>query len=306
MGDGERPTNAVDYGRVVPTSRPAWITRLDELHLLTPLRVVAIVAVAVVIAVVLRSAVTRVLRRTLELTGADRTRADARQRALASALRSTVVGVVWAMAVITIISELGVNIGGVIATATVIGGAVAFGAQTLVRDVIAGLFVLAEDQYGVGDQVDLGHASGAVERITLRSVRLRDGEGRVWHVAHGNVIRVANLSKSSLALLDLEVARESDLGVVEEVAKRLGEQLREHPSAGPVLTGDPKIVGLTDLRDDRLIYRVAAPTLPGMHDEVRRVWRRLALGAFQEGELRYPPGPPTVMHIASPAPPPSE
>ncbi len=290
----------------MPTSRPLWVNRLDELHLLTPLRVVAIVAVAVVVAFVLRSAITRLLRRTLELSGADRTRADARQRALASALRSTVVGVVWAMAVITIISELGVNIGGVIATATVIGGAVAFGAQTLVRDVIAGLFVLAEDQYGVGDQVDVGLASGAVERITLRSVRLRDGEGRVWHVAHGNVVRVANLSKSTVALLDLEVDLGSDLGVVEGVAERLGERLGQHPSAAPMLTGEPKIVGLTEMRDDRLVFRVAAPTRTGMHDEVRRVWRLLALAAFQEGELRHPPGPTTVMQIVAPAAPPSD
>jgi moderate conductance mechanosensitive channel len=289
---------------VVPTSRPPWITRLDDLHLLTPLRIVAIIAVAIVITVVVRSLVTRLLRRTLELPGTDRTRADARQRALDSALRSAVVGVVWSAAIITVIGEIGVNIGGVLATATVIGGAIAFGAQTLIRDIIAGLFVLAEDQYGVGDQVDLGHASGEVERITLRSVRLRDGEGRVWHVAHGYVVRVANLSKSSLALLDLEVARDSDLGAVEAVANRLGEQLRGHPSAGPMLTADPRIVGLTEVRDDRLIYRIAAPTLPGIHDEVRRVWRLLALGAFSEGDLRHPPGP-TVVQTAAPAPPPS-
>lgn len=287
----------------MPLSRPSWITRLDKLHLLTPLRVVAIVAVAIVIAVLLRSAVSRLLRRTLELTGADRTRADARQRALASALGSAVVGLVWGAAIITIIGEVGVNIGGVIATATVIGGAVAFGAQTLVRDIIGGLFVLAEDQYGVGDQVDLGHATGEVERITLRAVRLRDGEGRVWHVAHGNVVCVANLSKSSLVLLDLEVARDSDLGVVEDVATRLIQQLSEHPSAAPVLIGGPRIVGLTDVRDDRLVYRVAAPTMPGRHDDVRRVWRLLAVGAFQEGELRSPPGPNTVVHIAAPPPP---
>ncbi len=290
----------------MPTSRPPWITRLDDLHLLTPLRILAIIVVAIIIAIVLRSVVTRLLGRTLELAGTDRTRADARQRALASALRSAVVGVVWSTAVITIISELGVNIGGVVATATVIGGAVAFGAQTLIRDVIAGLFVLAEDQYGVGDRVDLGYASGEVERITLRSVRLRDGEGRVWHVAHGNVLCVANLSKSPLALLDVDVARDSDLGVVEEVTTRLGEQLRAHPSAGPLLSGDPKIVGLTDVRDDRLIYRIAAPTLPGMHDEVRRVWRMLALGAFREGELLPPPGASTVAHMASPSAPPSD
>src|SRR6185295_16040080 len=106
----------------------------------------------------------------------------------------------------------------------------------------AGLFVLAEDQYGVGDQVDLGHASGEVERITLRSVRLRDGEGRVWHVAHGYVVRVGNLSKSSVTLLDLEIDRDSDLRAVEEVASRLGEQLVDDPAAGRLLTGTPTVV----------------------------------------------------------------
>jgi moderate conductance mechanosensitive channel len=300
---------AVDYGRTVPTSRPSWITRLDDLHLLTPLRILAIIVVAIVVAIVLRSIVARLLSRTIGLPGSDHSRADARQRALSSALRSAVVGVVWATAVITIISELGVNIGGVIATATVIGGAVAFGAQTLIRDVIAGLFVLAEDQYGVGDSVDLGHMTGEVERITLRSVRLRDPLGKVWHVAHGNVLRVANLSKSSIVLLDLdvEVARDSDLGEVEEVVTRLGAELREHPMAGPAVTGDPTIVGVVELRDDRLIFRLTAPTLSGRLDEARRAWRVLTLGAFNEGELRAPPGPPIVAQIVTTtAPPDSE
>lgn len=275
---------------------------LDDLHLLTPLRILAIIIVAIVVGVVLRAIVTRVLSRTLAIPGTDRSRADARQRALSSALRSAVVGVVWGTAVITIISELGVNIGGVIATATVIGGAVAFGAQTLIRDVIAGLFVLAEDQYGVGDSIDLGLATGEVERITLRSVRLRDGEGRVWHVAHGNVMCVANLSKSSIALLDLELSRESDLDVVEEVVGRLAAQLREHPAAAPALRGDVTIVGLTELRDDRLVYRVSAATLPGKREEVRRAWHRLTFIAFREGDLLAPPGPPTAAHIVSSRP----
>jgi small-conductance mechanosensitive channel len=290
----------------VPTSRPAWINRLDELHLLTPLRILAIIVVAIVVAFVLRTLVSRLLSRTIGLPGSDRTRADARQRALASALRSAVVGVVWGVAIITIISELGVNIGGVIATATVIGGAVAFGAQTLIRDVIAGLFVLAEDQYGVGDTVDLGFMTGEVERITLRSVRVRDGEGKVWHVAHGNVMRVANLSKSSIALLDLEVSRDSDLALLEEVAGRLAAQLHDHPSAASVLTGEPTVVGVTEIRDDRLVYRLTVPTLPGKRDEARRVWRVLTLAAFREGELIVPPPPVTVTQIISTAPTPGE
>jgi moderate conductance mechanosensitive channel len=289
----------------VPTSRPPWITRLDELHLLTPLRIVAIIVVAVLLTMLLRLAVTRLLRRTLDLAGSDRVRADARQRALASALRSAFVGIVWGAAIITIVSELGVNIGGVVATATVIGGAVAFGAQTLIRDVISGFFVLAEDQYGVGDQVDLGHASGQVERITLRASRLRDGDGRVWHVAHGNVIRVANLSKSAQAVLDLEIARDSDLEAVGQITTRLVGQLSEHSAVGSALSGEPTIVGLVDVRDDRLIYRVVAPTQPGAHEDVRRVWRLLAFEAFREGQLRLPPTPATVVHIAPPDVPPS-
>ncbi|MEY2583671.1 MAG: moderate conductance mechanosensitive channel [Ilumatobacteraceae bacterium] len=258
-----------------------------------------IILVAIVVALVLRSIVTRLLNRTLTLSGGDRPRAEARQRALSSALRSSVVGVVWGTAVITIVSELGVNIGGVIATATVIGGAVAFGAQTLIRDVIAGLFVLAEDQYGVGDSVDLGYATGEVERITLRSVRLRDGEGVVWHVAHGNVARVGNLSKSSVALLDLELARDSDLRSVEEVVHRLAEQLRADPVAGPMLTGDITIVGVADVRDDRLIYRVTAATRPGKREDVRRALRRLVLRAFSEGDLKPPPAPTMMAHVLS-------
>ena len=265
-----------DYRRVVPTERPEWVDRLEELHLLTLLRILAIIVVAIVLAIVLRAVVTRLLSRTIELPGTDRTRSEARQRALATALGSAAVGVIWAIAIITIIGELGLNIGGVIATATVIGGAIAFGAQTLIRDVIAGLFVLAEDQYGVGDRVDVGHASGVVDRITLRSVRLHDGEGRVWHVPHGNVLRIANLSSGSLALLDLEVSRDSDPG-----CRRTGRgpprtsSSASTPLPGPLITGDPTVVGLTDVLDDRLIYGVSAPTLPGRQDEVRRVWRSL-------------------------------
>ena len=285
------------------SKRSLWMNRLDELHLLTPLRILAIIIVAVIVTVVLRTVISRVLSRTLGLVGAERTRAEARQRALASALRSAVVGVVWGAAVITVISELGVNIGGVIATATIIGGAIAFGAQTLIRDLIGGLFVLAEDQYGVGDQVDLGYASGEVERITLRSVRLRDGQGRVWHVAHGNVLRVANLSKSSLALLDLEVGRDSDLNVVDEVARRLVKKLAADASARAMLTGAPTMVGLIDVRDDRLIYRVAAPTLPGRQDEVRRVWRMLAHEAFRDRSLRQPVATTAVSGVVQPSAP---
>lgn len=275
-----------------PSGSPVWVDRLNELHLLTPLRIALIVTVAIVLTVVVGRVVRRVVRRTIYIPGADRQRADARQQALAPALRSALIGVIWAVAVITIISEIGVNIGGLIATATVVGGAIAFGAQTLIRDAIAGFFVLAEDQYGAGDNVDLGLATGTVERITLRSVRLRDGEGRVWHVPHGGVARVGNLSKSSAVMLDIDVSRDSVIDQAIAVAEQLCVELAATSAVGAALTGPPTVAGLHDVLDDRLIVRVVAPSPPGTHDDVRRAWRRLVVDAFQRGDLTPPPPPP--------------
>lgn len=294
-----------------PVDRPAWVARLDELHLLTPLRIVAIVVVAWLLTVLLGRLVQRLLRRTIGLVGRlDRggrvdahepQRGEARQQALTTTLRSAFVGVVWSIAVIAIVGEVGINIGAFVATATVVGGAVGFGAQTLVRDAIAGFFVLAEDQYGVGDDVDLGHAVGTVERITLRSARVRDGDGRIWYVPHGNVVRTANLSKAAQAPLALEVARSSPLANVEAVAAELCVALRADPVAAPLLTGEPRVVGLTEVRDDRLVVKLLAPTVPGQHETVRRVWRRLALDAFADGRLSVPTGP-TVLVERPPEP----
>lgn len=274
------------------SNQPGWIERLDELHLLTPLRVVLILVVAWVLARVLRVVVARLLRRTLTVPGlllrADTSRVEARQRALAVALRSAIVGVVWATATITVVSELGINIGAFVATATVVGGAVAFGAQQLMRDLIAGFFVLAEDQFGVGDEVDLGIAAGTVERVTLRSVRLRDGLGGVWYVPHGGVARVSNLSKESAVALDLEVARTSSMAAVADEGAALCAALTADSAMTGRLVGEPQVVGLVDLRDDRLVYRLLVGTQPGAQQEVRRRWRELALASFEAGRLSRP------------------
>jgi len=290
----------------VDDHQPRWVARLDELHLLTPLRVLLIVLVAVILTAALQRVVNRLLRRTFGLAQRfdreDGIRLEARQQALASSLRSALVGVVWAIAVITVIGEFDVNIGAFVATATVIGGAVGFGAQTLIRDVIAGFFVLAEDQYGVGDEVDLGHASGAVERITLRTARLRDGDGRIWHVPHGNVVRVANLSKSAQAAISLEVARSMPIDRLTEVAEGLCDELADDPVASPLLAGRPRAVGLTEVRDDRLLFRLVVPTVQGQNDAVRRVWRQHALAAFGDGRLSPPSAGSTTVVIQPPEP----
>ena len=287
------------------TSQPSWIQRLDELRMLTPLRVLVLIASAVVLSAVVGRVITRTTNRVVNLPGTDRDRARVRQRAMGTVLRSTLIGVIWAVVVITVLSEFGLNIGAFVATATVVGGAFAFGAQTLVRDAIAGFFVIAEDQYGVGESVDVGHATGVVERITLRSVRLRDFEGRVWHVPHGGIVRTANLSKSPKALLDLEVARSSELNALHNEAEALCEALTTDPALTNSLIGKPVVEGLIEVRDDRLIYRVAVETHPGEHDRVRKRWRVLALEAFQTGRLLAPSAPTTVINLATQPPDPA-
>lgn len=283
---------------VLPASdEPGWVRRLDELHLLTPLRVLIIIGVTVVATMIVSRILAKALMRVLDRTGGDRPRAEARRKALTSALRGAVVGLLWTMAVITIVSEVGINIGAFVATATVVGGAVAFGAQTMVRDMIAGLFVLAEDQYAVGDDVDLGLASGTVEAISLRSARLRDGEGKVWHVPHGNVQRVGNGSKASAAWLDLHIDRGSDVGDALEIGRQLGAELRHNEDMARRLIGEPQLIGITDVRDDRFVVRVRALTAPNEGEAVRQAWRVLALKAFADGRLTPPSAPSTVIHL---------
>jgi len=277
-------------GGPFPRSDPSWVRRLDELHLLTPIRIALIVLVAVIATLAVRRFVAKALRQLFERAlPVDRMRAEARRSALSSALRAALIGVIWAVAVITVVSEAGLNIGAFVATATVIGGAVAFGAQTLIRDVISGFFVLADDQFGVGDEVDLGHASGTVEVVSLRAARLRDGEGRIWHVPHGGVLRVGNLSKSSVALLDVDIARSMSVDDATAALQSLGDRLVADELIAAALTSPPLVLGVSDVRDDRYVMQITVATLPIRRDDVKRAWRRLILQSFAAEELIAPP-----------------
>jgi small conductance mechanosensitive channel len=288
---------------VLAEDPPDWVQRLSNSHLWIPVRIGFALLIAYLLTLLVQRAVRRFVRRTIELPGIDPARAEGRQRALAGALRGALIGVIWTIAIITIIGEMGINIGAFVATATVVGGAVAFGAQQLVRDVISGLFVLSEDQYGVGDVVDLGHATGTVERITLRSVRLRDGTGGIWHVPHGGVLRVANLSKDSMAVLDIEVSRATPLATLDAEAAHLCAALLADPQAAPHLVGEPRAVGVINVTDDRLVHRLVVGTMAGAHDTVRGRWRRIALEAFEAGQLSAPLLAAPVVHVTTATPP---
>jgi small conductance mechanosensitive channel len=279
---------------VLPSARPEWLDRVDQLHLLTPARMVIIVLIAWAVSY----AVTRLVRRLVRglRTLADRSpmapdhaRYDQRARTLSSVIRSTMLAVIWTIAAIAILGELDVNLGAFVATATIIGGALAFGAQQIVRDILAGFFMFAEDQYGVGDIVDLGLATGTVERVSLRVTRLRDDAGRVWYVPNGQVQRVANLSQEwAQAVLDVPVARDADLATAAGTIEALAHELRADDRYGPEILEEPQLVGVQDVLDDRVVLRLLIKTRPPAQWSVTRAMRVKLLDAVRSGRLPAP------------------
>jgi len=172
----------------------------------TPLRVAVIVVVAFVAQRVLRGVLGRALGRweaaqSEEVTGADaaaqRQRLVSRKGTLAQVAVGAVTGFVVLFASFAALGELGVNLAPLLASAGVVGLAIGFGAQTLVKDYVSGAFLLLEDQLGVGDLVDVGAATGVVEAMSLRRVRIRDEDGTVWHVPNSEIRRVGNRSQAN-------------------------------------------------------------------------------------------------------------
>jgi small conductance mechanosensitive channel len=276
---------------VFAASDAAWVRRLRDLHLLTPMRIVLILVVATVLSVLIRRLVTRIVRglqAVQEHTNArsDPSRVEQRRRTLTTVLRSTLIAIVWLVAFVTVVGELGLNIGAFVATATIIGGALAFGAQTLVRDLIAGFFMIAEDQFGVGDIVDVGPATGVVERVSLRTTRLRDVEGRVWYVPNGQVSRVANLSHHhAVAVIDVPVGIGENLDVVGERLLTLARDLQSDPQIGPSVLDEPTLLGVQEIQEDRVLLRLTIKTLPAQQFVVRRAFLGQVAGAVRRGEL---------------------
>ena len=142
-----------------------------------------------------------------------------RARTIGSVLRSASSAVVGAIAVVMILAEFGVALGPILASAGIVGVALGFGAQNLVRDFLSGMFMLLEDQYGVGDIVDLGSANGTVEAVGLRITTVRDGNGTVWYVRNGEILRVGNKSQGfAVAVADLPLAHNADIAQATEIA----------------------------------------------------------------------------------------
>jgi small conductance mechanosensitive channel len=215
----------------------------------------------------------------LIIPSADRPRIEQRAETLRLFIRSICKVILVLILAITIGSELGYNIGPVLTSAGILGLAIGFGAQSLVKDVISGFFILFEDQFGVGDVVKIDDFSGVVERMTLRATVLRNLEGQVYIVPNGNIQHVTVMTKEwARAVLDITVNHKQELAKVFDALKAIGDQLaREWPDR---VLEQPTVLGVEKLDDSGVTIRAIVKTPPFKNADVQREWRRRVKAEF--------------------------
>ena len=217
-------------------------------------------------------------------------RNKARTETLTSVLSSGANLVIWTVAVLMILGEVGINLGPLIAGAGIVGVAVGFGAQSIVKDFLSGMFMLVEDQYGVGDSIDVGLVSGTVERVTLRTTILRDGDGSIWYIPNGEIARVGNRSQVwARALLDIDVAYDTDLRKAQQVLKDVAMGLWEDDefTDGDIIE-EPMVLGVQNLGVDGITLRLIAKTDASEQWAVARELRLRIKEAFDEAGIEMP------------------
>ena len=218
-------------------------------------------------------------------------RSGQRTRTLGSVLRSVASMVIYGLAVMMALAEFDVNLGPLIAGAGIVGVAVGFGAQSLVKDFLSGVFMLLEDQYGVGDVVDVGDTAGVVEEVKLRTTQVRDINGTLWHIPNGQIARVANLTQDwGQAVIDVEVAYDTDISMAMDVIKEVADGLWREQLDSFTIIQEPTMAGVQAFGDNSIALRVMVRTEPGeQFGTARELRKRLKLALDEAGiEIPFP------------------
>jgi moderate conductance mechanosensitive channel len=278
------------FDRIIETGREffAW-------EVLLPRLIPAIIEVAVVLALAFAAyrLLKLVIRRLIEREIAEedpvvRRLREQRAHTLASLLGNFALIVVVGITILTVLS-LFMEIGPLLASVGVLGLAISFGAQSLVKDVITGTFMLMEGQFGIGDVVKVSDVSGMVEKITLRTTILRDLHGVVHIIPNGEITRVSNLTKTfSQAVLDVGVAYKEDVDQVIAVLRDIGSDFHNDAEWRALLVDEPQVLGVQELADSAVLIRMVAKTLPLKQWDVARELRRRIKKRFDADGIEIP------------------
>jgi small conductance mechanosensitive channel len=274
-----------------------WLAEGSYYILLKPLKIIIVLLVAMLVRYLLHRTINRLIRTTAtgsvptifkplreripanvaDVTALFPERRRQRAEAVGSVLRSTVTVAVFSIATLLVLGELGFNLAPLLASAGIAGVALGFGAQTLVKDLIAGLFMLLEDQYGVGDTVDVGEATGVVEAVGLRITTMRDGQGVLWYIRNGEIIRVGNKSQGwAMAVVDMPIGY-AGVDDATAVLRRAAASLAEDPEFATDFIEPPEVLGVEQITVDGAVVRTTAKVpAEAQFRVVRELRRRLA------------------------------
>jgi len=270
-----------------------------------PLRVLAIIVIAGLIRLVLQLVIRRTVNRVVSGVKKKQNVADTREiqaspvaaarviqrtRALGGVLSSAVTTLVVLVALVLIISAIDPNATGAFSLITAaLGAGLGFGAQNVVRDVLNGIFIVAEDQLGVGDVVDLGQATGVVEAVGIRVTTVRDVSGTLWYVRNGEILRVGNMSQGwARVILDLAVPYDADLETVKERMLETAVEMRADSKWKRMMIEQPEIWGIESISAESIVVRLVVKTRSGAKDEVARELRARIKKTLDAMGLRLP------------------
>ena len=247
-----------------------------EFILVRPLKIVLLLVVGTVISRLAARAIRRFVRtihaRAPVASGSPR--GEQRINTVGDVLGSLVRAVVWIVVLLIVLGEIGVDLAPLLAGAGIAGIAIGFGAQSLVKDFVSGFFILLEDQYGVGDVINLGEATGTVEDLSLRITRLRSTDGTVWFVPNGEIKRVGNTSMEwSRALIDVQVAYESDLPTVTGAIGEVARTFADDPEWQDSVLEPPEVWGVQAMGPEGVTVRLVVKTAPRQQYAVARELR---------------------------------
>lgn len=270
-----------------------------------PLRITVVVVTALVLTRLVPRGTTRLVR-ALQLRAPARLaspRAGERAATVGTVLGSVFRTIVWVIAFLTILGILGINLGPFVATATVIGAAVGFGAQSLVKDFLSGLLIVVEDQYGVGDTITTNDITGTVEGLNLRTTRIRSVEGTVWYVANGEIRKVGNNSEGfSQAVVDIVVPPGTDLGRVEALAEEESAAFAEEEEWAGKILEPPSVLGVQGVAADGVTLRVVVKTAVGNNAPVARALRSRIIERLRRDGVAWDGVPLATALLAATAP----
>ncbi|HLX47533.1 MAG TPA: mechanosensitive ion channel family protein [Streptosporangiaceae bacterium] len=263
-------------------------TRLTRVYLAGPVTVALRIAFVLLLAFVIRALAHRILRRMTdraanggkdgsghallpELTGERRRQ---RSQALRTILGNASSILIFGIAAIIIMGDLGINLAPILASAGVLGVALGFGAQNLVGDFLAGVSILLEDQYGVGDVITTSATTGTVEAVGLRVTRMRDVNGVVWHIRNGSIQQVGNQSQGwARAVIDFPVPYQQDMSEIRQIMTQVATAMWREPRWEGVILEEPKVWGVQSLSSSEAVWRLVAMTTPPRQYEVERELR---------------------------------